>query len=74
MKGQEPSINSRKRSAPRYWVEIKGTIYARLQYKSESGKYQVKYKPITDKRTARSVVDEMRRELAEHGEDTLRSD
>ena len=64
----------RKRSSPRYWVEIKGKLYARLQYKGENGKYQVKYKAITDKRTARSVVDEMRRELAVHGEDILLAD
>lgn len=63
-----------KRSAPRYWVEIKGKLYARLQYKAESGKYKVKYKPITDKRTARSAVEEMRRELDIHGQETLTSD
>lgn len=63
-----------RRSAPRYWVEIKGKLYARLQYKADDGKYKVKYKPITDKRTARSVVEEMRRELEVHGQETLTSD
>lgn len=63
-----------KRSSPRYWVEIKGKLYARLQYKAENGKYKVKYKPISDKRTARSVVEEMRRELELHGEETFQTD
>lgn len=49
-------------------------MYARLQYQAENGKYQVKYKPISDKRTAKRVVDEMRRELETHGEETLHSD
>jgi integrase len=64
----------RNRSAPRYWVEIKGKLYARLQYRADNGKYQVKYKPIADKRKARSAVEEMRRELETHGEETLHSD
>ncbi len=74
--GQEnqESETKRKRSAPRYWVEIKGKLYARLQYKAENGKYQVKYKPITDKRTAKRVVEEMRQELQAHGEETLQAD
>lgn len=64
----------KKRSAPRYWIEIKGKLYARLQYKGDNGKYQVKYKPITDKRTAKRAVDEMRQELEMHGQETLTSD
>lgn len=63
-----------KRSSPRYWIEIKGKLYARLQYKAESGKYKVKYKPISDKRTARSAIEEMRRELDLHGQETLIAD
>lgn len=63
-----------KRSAPRYWVEVKGKLYARLQYKAEDGRYKVKYKPISDKRTARSVVEEMRRELDLHGQEIFTSD
>ena len=70
----ETNSLKKKRSAPRYWVEIKGKLYARLQYKGDSGKYQVKYKPITDKRTAKRTVDEMRQELETHGEETLVSD
>lgn len=70
----QKSETKRGRSAPRYWVEIKGRLYARLQYKAASGKYQVKYKPISDKRTAKRVVDEMRRELEIHGEETLQAD
>lgn len=70
----QKSETKRGRSAPRYWVEIKGRLYARLQYKAASGKYQVKYKPISDKRTAKRVVEEMRRELETHGEETLHSD
>ncbi len=64
----------RKRSAPKYWVEIKGKLYARLQYKAEGGKYKVKYKPIVDKRTARRVVEEMRHEIVDHGTETLEAD
>lgn len=64
----------RKRAAPKYWIEIKGRLYARLQYKNEIGKYQVKYKPISDKRTARTVVEEMRRELNLYGEESFKAD
>jgi integrase len=64
----------KKRSSPRYWKEINGNLYARFQYKTDTGTSKEKYKPITDKRSAKRAVDEMRRELEEHGEDTLRSD
>lgn len=64
----------KKRSSPRYWKEIKGRLYARFQYKTDSGKSSTKYKPITDKRAAKRAVDEMRRELEGHGEETLSSD
>src|SRR5688500_4380571 len=74
MPSEGPTAKSRRRSSPRYWTEIKGKLYARLQYKNESGKYQVKYKPITDKRTAKRVVDEMRSELETHGEGNFLSD
>ena len=65
--------NGRKRATKKYWIEIKGKLYARLQYKAQNGKYKVKYKPITDKRTARSAVEEMRRELDTHGEEIFES-
>ncbi len=68
------SVSKRSRSAPKYWVLIKGKLYARLQYRGDDGKYQVKYKPIGDKRSAKRVVEEMRRELETHGEETLQSD
>lgn len=77
MSNEQTSLISDKkaaRSAPRYWVEIKGKLYARLQYKADDGKYKVKYKPLTDKRKARGAVEEMRRELETHGEETLHSD
>jgi integrase len=61
-------VKKRKRSATKYWVEIKGRLYARLQYKNEAGIYKVKYRSITDKRTARAVVEKLRNELAIHGE------
>jgi integrase len=64
----------RKRSAPKYWVEIKGVLYARLQYKNEYGKYRTKYRPITNKRLARSVVEEMRQELHLHGEELFKAE
>ncbi len=61
-------------TAPRYWVEIKGRLYARLQYKTDNGKYKVKYKSISDKRTAQRVANDMRRELEIHGPETLHTD
>jgi integrase len=64
----------RKRSSNRYWREIKGILYARLQYKDSTGKPKEKVRKITDKRTARSVVEEMRRELEGSGEESLRYD
>lgn len=64
----------KKRSGPRYWVEIRGKLYARFQFKTESGKYQTKYKSISDKRTAKRVVEEMRRELETHGQEILQTD
>jgi integrase len=62
------------KSPTRYWRVIKGRLYARLQYKDETGKAREKVRPIEDKRTARTVVEEMRRELVQHGEETLKSD
>ena len=59
----------RKKAAPRYWVERKGRLYARLQYRSESGEYKTKYRAIADKRVARTAVEEMRRELEVRGEE-----
>ena len=64
----------RKRASNRYWREIKGNLYARLQYKDESGKRREKLKRIADKRTARTVVEEMRRELKTHGEELFQSE
>lgn len=64
----------RKRAANRYWIEIKGRLYARLQYKSDDGKIRVKYRPISDKRAAKAVVDEMRQVLKTHGEDFFKAD
>lgn len=64
----------KNKSSPRYWVEKNGTIYARLQYKNDLGKTKEKYRPITDKRTARSVVEDMRKELETFGAETLESD
>jgi integrase len=70
-----PSKNQvKRRAAPKYWVLIKGRLYARLQYKTENGRYKVKYRPIADKRGAKRAVEEMRRELEHHGEETLLSD
>src|SRR6476620_2468061 len=65
---------NRKRSATRYWVEKNGRLYARFQYIDESGKRREKYKPIDDKRKARTAVEEMRREVNDHGSITLHSD
>lgn len=65
---------TQKKAPKRYWREIKGHLYARLQYQDESGKWREKLKPIQDKRTARSLVEEMRRELSQHGMETLQTD
>ena len=46
-----------KRSAPRYWIEKSGKIYGRLQYADDFNVKREKYKPITEKRPARSVVE-----------------
>lgn len=73
METEEP-VEKRKRSSTRYWTEINGKIYARFQYKTEAGIYKVKYKPITDKRTARSVVEKMRADLETHGEEAFQSE
>lgn len=64
----------RKRSRNKYWRTVKGHLYARLQYMDESGRIREKLKPLSDKRNARTVVDEMRRELETHGEETLQAD
>lgn len=71
MKADKDKSQKPKRSAPKYWVEISGKLYARLQYKTGNGQYRVKYKPISDKRTARSVVAGMRSELETHGEEVF---
>lgn len=68
------TVEPRKRAPKRYWREVKGNFYARLQYQDETGKWREKLRPITDKRAARSVVEEMLRELTMHGEETLRTD
>ncbi|MBK9156434.1 MAG: site-specific integrase [Chloracidobacterium sp.] len=64
----------KKRQQRKYWREIKGNLYARLQYQDEAGKWREKLKPISDKRTALRIVEEMRREFLTHGEETLKSD
>jgi integrase len=66
--------NEKVRRQKTYWREVKGHIYARLQYKDETGKWREKLKPISDKRTAMRKVEEMRRELLDHGEAALNSD
>lgn len=66
--------NDKKRMQKKYWREIKGHLYARLQYQDDAGKWKEKLKPISDKRTAFRVVEEMRRELDFHGQETLTSD
>jgi integrase len=69
----DPSLFKSRRSV-KYWRVIKGNLYARLQYQDDSGKWRERLKPIKDKRTARSVVDEMRRELNLYGHETFETD
>jgi integrase len=74
MKSVSGEAETKKRVQKRYWREVKGNLYARLQYQDESGKWKEKLKPITDKRTANRIVEKMRRELELHGQETLNSD
>jgi integrase len=64
----------KKRSPTRYWREMRGRLYARLQYRDEGGRSREKLKPISDKRSARAVVESMRREIEERGPEVLRKD
>jgi integrase len=64
----------KKRSPTRYWREMKGRLYARLQYRGEGGRWREKLKPIPDKRSARAVVESMRRELEERGPQALHNE
>lgn len=66
--------NSKPRVQKRYWKEIKGHLYARLQYKNQTGKWKEKLRPISDKRIAIRVVEEMRRDLEQHGQELFTSD
>ena len=63
-----------KRNSSRYWIEKNGTVYARVQYRDESGAKKEKYSPLGDKRNARSAVDKMRQELESHGSEILESE
>jgi hypothetical protein len=64
----------KKRVQKRYWREVKGHLYARLQYQDETGKWREKLKPISDKRTALRAVEAMRHELEFHGQESFTSD
>src|ERR1043166_3336910 len=66
--------DKKKRASNRYWVMKNSNLYARLQYRDSAGRSREKYRSISDKRHARSVVEEMRRELLEHGPETLDAD
>lgn len=67
----QPTPVKPKRTQKKYWREIKGHLYARLQYQDDSGKWKEKLRPITDKRLALRTVEEMRRELDLHGQEVL---
>jgi integrase len=70
----ESSQQKRKRSATRYWIVKRGNLYARFQYTDATGKAKEKYRPISDKRLARSVVEAMRRDLDLHGEELFKAE
>lgn len=74
MSGTSGNIKSKRRTQKRYWKEIKGNLYARLQYKDASGKWKEKLRPISDKRSAGRIVEEMRRDLNEYGQESFTSD
>lgn len=65
---------SRKRAGTRYWRTVKGHLYARLQYQDQFGKWREKLRPISDKRLARSVVEDIRRELNLYGEELFKGE
>jgi integrase len=67
-------MTTRKKTGIKFWVEKKGKLYARFQYTDEAGKRREKYRAITDKRKARSAVEDMRREVRDHGSIVLQSD
>jgi hypothetical protein len=67
-------MERKKRSPTKYWKEINGNLYARLQYEDESGKTRTKYRKITDKRKAAQAVAAMRRELDLHGEEIFNAE
>jgi len=67
-------MERKKRSPTKYWKEINGNLYARLQYEDESGRTRTKYRKITDKRKAAQAVAAMRRELDLHGEEIFNAE
>jgi hypothetical protein len=70
----ESEENNRKRSLTRYWVIKNNNFYARFQYADAAGKAKEKYRPISDKRLARTVVEDMRRELSLLGEELFKGE
>lgn len=69
-----PHPHKRKRASTRYWVIKNNNLYARFQYTDNQGRSKEKYKAISDKRHARSAVEEMRRERELHGTEILEAD
>ena len=67
-------IKTRPRSAPKYWVVKNGILYARFQYKDENGKSREKYRKIEKKSDARKTVEDLRRELENHGTEIFNAD
>ncbi|MGI8545592.1 MAG: hypothetical protein ACR2MD_19215 [Aridibacter sp.] len=70
----DTKIKTRTRSAPKYWVIKKGILYSRFQYKDENGKQREKYRKIEKKSDARRTVENLRRELEDHGTEAFNAD
>jgi integrase len=68
------NVQKTKKGPTKYWRVIKGQLYARFQYKDDAGNRREKLRPISDKRTARGVVEAMRKELEEYGDEALKND
>src|SRR2546421_7054517 len=73
MRRKKSSSNGRKEKRD-YGASIRernGKLFARIQYIGEDGKRRDKERPAENRKHAREVITEMRRELKQHGEPVL---
>ncbi len=79
LEGIEETMSSedwrkKKRSNEGSIKTVKGNLYARLQYIDQAGNRKEKLRRADNKVHARKLIKEMKAELENHGEGTLRSD